>query len=362
MLKTKSNALRVVEATLCKITGVKKPISKFIIHIMELWLSMNCRYVFSNMERWGSMTEKSYRNGFGKIFNWFNFNFLLIQQHCSKEIIAVFDPSYIKKSGKHTYGIGMFWSGVRQKALPGLEIGCLAFVDVDAPTAMHGIAEQTPSPKSLTDKRQTLVHHYVNIIKKYVKDIKSVTRYLAVDGYFMKQEFIKPLLKEGLHIITKARRDANLRYLYNGQQRGGKGRPKRYDGKVNTGAIDKQRIKCFYRDNEKTIYAAVLYSIVLKQNTLAAFVYYGDREQPEIIIGTDTEMDVKTLCKYYGLRFQVEFLIRDAKQYTGLQDCQGRDEQKLYTHFNIGDDYSINSQSSLSFISSKRAERKFFNG
>jgi hypothetical protein len=83
----------------------------------------------------GQHDRKKLSQRFGKIFNWFNFNFLLIQQHCSKEIIAVFDPSYIKKSGKHTYGIGMFWSGVRQKALPGLEIGCLAFVDVDAPTA-----------------------------------------------------------------------------------------------------------------------------------------------------------------------------------------------------------------------------------
>jgi hypothetical protein len=99
----------------------------------------------------------------------------------------------------------MFWSGVRQKALRGLEIGCLAFVDVDAATAMHGIAEQTPSLKSLTDKGQTLVHHYVNVIKKYIKDIKPVTRYLAVDGYFMKQEFIKPLLKEGLHIRVVVR-------------------------------------------------------------------------------------------------------------------------------------------------------------
>ena len=36
-----------------------------------------------------------------------------------------------------------------------------------------------------------------------------------------------------------------------------------------------------------------------------------------------------------GLRFQVEFLIRDAKQYTGLEDCQARDKQKLDTHFNI---------------------------
>ena len=335
MLKTQSNALRAVEATLVKVTKVKKPFAKFIIHILGLWLGMNCRYVFSNMDRWGAMSEKSYRNSFAKVFDWFNFNFLLIGQHCSKEIIAVFDPSYIKKSGKHTYGIGMFWSGVRQKALKGLEIGCLAFVDVAAATAMHGIAEQTPSPDSLKTESKTLVNHYVSIIQKHVEKIKSVTRYLAVDGYFMKQEFIKPLLKEGLHIITKARHDANLRYLYNAEKTKRRGRPKTYDGKVNTTAIDKEKIKCFYKDDEKTIYASVLYSILLKQKVLAAFVYYGDRKQPEIIIGTDTQMNVKTLCEYYGLRFQVEFLIRDAKQYTGLEDCQSRDKQKLHTHFNI---------------------------
>jgi hypothetical protein len=72
-----------------------------------------------------------------------------------------------------------------------------------------------------------------------------------------------------------------------------------------------------------------------KKIVLAAFVYYGDKEKPEIIIGTDTQMDALTLCKYYGLRFQVEFLIRDAKQYAGLEDCQARDQQKLHTHFNV---------------------------
>lgn len=41
------------------------------------------------------------------------------------------------------------------------------------------------------------------------------------------------------------------------------------------------------------------------------------------------------MCKYYGLRFQVEFLIRDAKQHAGLEDCQARDKQKLHAHFNI---------------------------
>lgn len=152
MLKTKSNAIEVAETTLSKVTGVTKPITKSIIHTVELWLGMNCRYIFSNMDRWGSMTEKSYHDGFKKFFDWFGFNFELVKQHGGKEIIAVFDPSYIKKSWKQTYGLGMFWSGVRQRALKDIEIGCLAFVDVTAGTALHGEAVQTPSPKTLKQK------------------------------------------------------------------------------------------------------------------------------------------------------------------------------------------------------------------
>jgi truncated hemoglobin YjbI len=335
MLKQDANALRVAEATLSKITEVKKPLSKFIIHIVELWLGMNCRYVFSNMERWGKMTEKSYRNCFKKFFDWFGFNYAIVKQHCSKEIIAVFDPSYIKKSGKQTYGMGMFWSGVRQKALKGLEIGCLAFVDVSAGTALHGLAEQTPSPQILKAAGKTLVTHYVSLIKKHISDIKAISRYLAADGYFMKREFIAPLQKEGLHIITKTRSDANLMYLFKGKQKTGRGRKKVYDGKINTAQIDKRRLPCCYAGEDMKVYAGKVYCIVLRQVVLAAFIYYGDKEKPEIIISTDTAMEATKMCKYYGLRFQVEFLIRDAKQFTGLEDCMARDEQKLHTHFNI---------------------------
>ena len=67
---------------------------------------------------------------------------------------------------------------------------------------------------------------------------------------------------------------------------------------------------------------------------LAVIVYYGEKEKPEIIICTDTTIEAMTMCKYYGLRFQVEFLIRDAKQHAGLEDCMARDQNKLHTHFN----------------------------
>lgn len=124
-------------------------------------------------------------------------------------------------------------------------------------------------------------------------------------------------------------------YLYKGKQKAGKGRPRLYDGKVNPSAIDKRRIKCCYQDKDKQVYAATVYCVQLKQIVLVAFVYYAGKDKPEILVGTDTAMDAVTLCRYYGLRFQVEFLIRDAKQYAGLEDCQARDQQKLHTHFNI---------------------------
>ena len=41
-----------------------------------------------------------------------------------------------------------------------------------------------------------------------------------------------------------------------------------------------------------------------------------------------------TLYRYYKARFQIEFLFRDAKQFTGLSDCQARSASKLRFHFN----------------------------
>ncbi len=37
----------------------------------------------------------------------------------------------------------------------------------------------------------------------------------------------------------------------------------------------------------------------------------------------------------YRLRFQIEFLYRDAKQYTGLNDCEARSVNKLNFHWNM---------------------------
>lgn len=52
-------------------------------------------------------------------------------------------------------------------------------------------------------------------------------------------------------------------------------------------------------------------------------------------MSTDTDLCPKLILKYYRLRFQIEFLFRDAKQYAGLEHCQARSKDKLEFHFNM---------------------------
>jgi Transposase DDE domain len=53
-----------------------------------------------------------------------------------------------------------------------------------------------------------------------------------------------------------------------------------------------------------------------------------------VLFSTDVGLKALTLYRYYKARFQIEFLFRDAKQFTGLSDCQARSQAKLDFHFN----------------------------
>ena len=46
-----------------------------------------------------------------------------------------------------------------------------------------------------------------------------------------------------------------------------------------------------------------------------------------LLFSTDLTLDALAIVKYYKARFQIEFVIRDAKQYTGLMDSQARNSK-----------------------------------
>jgi len=336
-VSNKSKAL--VEKILQKIGGLKKPRKKFIASIIILFLSMRGRYTFKGMERYSNHCEKTYRLHFEQAYDFLSFNIELSKEHLSDHRVIAFDPSYLPKSGKRTPNMGKFWSGCLGKAVQGIEIGGLGVVDIDRNTAFNLEAVQTPSPAKLKEQGKSLVDHYAQLILERWERLSVLSSYLAVDGYFSKKTFVDPVTQyTGLHVISKLRTDANLKYLYKGPKKKGRGRPKKYDGKVNTKKIDKRRFKQIHQDEDVIIYQAIVWSVTLKRAVNVAYVEFLKEGQPTdrygIYFTTDLELEGQLIFKYYKARFQIEFLFRDAKQHVGLTHCQARSENKIHFHVN----------------------------
>ena len=96
-------------------------------------------------------------------------------------------------------------------------------------------------------------------------------RYVIADGYYSKRKFLDGVGALGLHQIGKLRRDANLRYLYQGVGRPGPGRPKTYDGKVQWDDLSRfERVQS--EDDGIVLYHQVLNHMHLRRNLRVVLV------------------------------------------------------------------------------------------
>lgn len=240
------------------------------------------------------------------------------------------DCSFVNKSGNKTYGLGKFWDSKQSKAEKGLEISTLAVVDVDYNTAYQISTRQTP-PEAKDG--ETRVNDYVRHFQEDCHALPESVRYIATDAYYTKQQFTQAVLEKGYHQIGKMRCDANLRYLYTGEQKP-KGRRKVYDGKMVIG--DTSRLEFVESQEDFEIYTAQVNCVNLKRDVRIAYLVKKTAQgfSYAVLFSTDIELDALMLVRYYKARFQIEFLFRDAKQFTGLGDCQARSELALHSHFN----------------------------
>lgn len=136
-------------------------------------------------------------------------------------------------------------------------------------------------------------------------------------------------------MIGKLRKDANLRYLYHGKQNA-RGRKRLYSAKFDINNLQALEFVGIEEDNGKEIqlYTAIVKSISLEQNIRIVLVRQAisaNKYRQAILFSTDT---ASKIYQYYSTRFQIEFSIRDAKQFAGLSDCQARYKESLHFHFN----------------------------
>jgi hypothetical protein len=58
----------------------------------------------------------------------------------------------------------------------------------------------------------------------------------------------------GFHLVSRLRNDADLYYTFKGKQKDGRGRPKKYDGKINFKNLKSEQVKLVYESESEKIY------------------------------------------------------------------------------------------------------------
>ena len=313
-------------------SALKESRKQFILNVLLCFLSIKGRINFLQLSRYSKYCEQYFRINFENKFNFQDFNRRLILDLKIKECITAFDPSFITKSGKCTFGLGKYWSGCAKQAKWGLDICGFAVIDILQNTAFHLNAIQTPPFENIT-----LLDYYCQIVKENYLYFKELSNYMVADAYFSKKKVVDTMLSLGLHFISRLRDDAVLMYIYQGEPTGKKGRPKTYDGKVNAYNFNMDYFTKNFSDKEMKIYSAIVYCSAFKRDIkLAVAIYYKDGKETarKLYFSTDLELCAEKIVRYYRSRFQIEFLYRDAKQHCGLMHCQARSQNKLHFHFN----------------------------
>ena len=311
-----------------------KPQQKFMFALLMTLMSLVGKANFRNMSRFSSYHEKSFSRWYRKRFDFRSLNTALIADHCMQaedEIIGVHDASFLRKSGKFTEGLGRFYSGCLGKAAKGLEASGLGVVNISHNTCYMLDIKQT---KDSDHQARTLFYSsHVTGSKEQLQELGVST--IVADGYYAKFKFLDAVESEGLTVVSKLRKDCDLRYVYKGMH-GKRGRPKKYDGKVDLSDLSRfDRVTD--HDLENTyVFTQEVFSMITKKKIRVVVLKFdrGHRKALAVLFSTDPNMQAVDIIRYYKARFQIEFCFRDAKQHTGFEDCQSLKSEAIEFQLN----------------------------
>ena len=245
------------------------------------------------------------------------------------------------------------------KALP--EISVISLVEVETHISYSLSVQQThkrpttelpKKPRTVTRKKNskkrckkqvsessmpeiTRVDDYAKHLKNTRSLLPDSVRYLVADGYYCRAKFWEAVRESDLNLISKLRVDANLNYLY-AAEKNKFGAPRKYDGKVDCNNLNNLTFVKEIKPGVK-LYSLVVWSCCLKCKIRLACIselQTNGKTKNILLFSTDINLPAEQILEYYQARFQIEFIFRDPKQFTGLSDCQSLNSQRLDFHFN----------------------------
>jgi hypothetical protein len=326
--------MTIVNDILQQMPGVGQPQRKFLAVLFATILALRGHVNFRNLRRYCDYSERTLARQFRAVFDLPDFHQRVLNtalDPCAA-LISVQDASFIPKSGKQTFGLGHFVNGCANRAERGLEISTLAVVEVTRRCAFTLAAALTPPGDAEATSAQAEDETRIDCYKQQLHDLRHrlppSVKYHCVDGSFAKKKYIDAVVALKLHPITKLRSDAHCLFLYTGPHPQRRGPQRKYDGKVQF--HDLRRVEALGQREQRThvhLYTALVWHVSIKRK-LRVVVLLNQKapRKPRSIVlaSTELELDGRKLMEHSVARFQIEFLFRDSKQFTGLADCRAR--------------------------------------
>lgn len=327
-------------------------------------LAMTGRVTMRGIARW-SGNGGSYRTVqrfFATVIPWASLFWVFFRTHVFQAddvYLLAGDETVVTKAGKHTHGLDRFFASLYERAVPGLAFFTLALVSTRQRRSFPITIEQvvrTPEeqaaarakaarpdptaakrkpgrPKGRTATAQTPVpltpelariQTMIQQLQHRIGGLFPLT-YLLLDGHFGTNPALQMVLQCGLQLISKLRSNSALYLPYAGPY-AGRGPRRIYGDKLNPRAIPDRYLQ------ETRVEGAItthIYHLEARLKTMPQLlnivVIVKTNRQTQalahvILFSSDRTLAAATLIDYYGLRFQLEFNFRDAKQYWGLED------------------------------------------
>ena len=328
-------------------------------------LAMTGRVTMLGISRWSGDggRYRTVQRFFATAIPWASLFWLFFRTHLlQKDDVYLLggDETVVTKAGKHTYGLDRFFASLYGKSVPGLAFFTLSLIStkqrrsfpiaveqvlrtpqeqaVLRPKAATPATERVPKrkpgrPKGSSTKAKSSVElppeltRIQTLLLALLARIGGLIRltYLVLDGHFGTNAALQMARQCNLHLISKLRCDSAL-YLPYDDPYAGRGPRRIYGERLDPRAMPESSLRQTavadgietriyqVQARHKTFSCPLNIVVIVKTNLTTQAVAHV------ILFSSDPTLPFATLIDYYGLRFQLEFNFRDAKQYWGLED------------------------------------------
>jgi putative transposase len=328
-------------------------------------LVMTGRVTMLGISRWAGKggSYRTVQRFFSQALPWAILFWVFFRQHVYRQedvYLLVGDEVVATKAGKLTHGLDRFFSSLYGKPVPGLAFFTLSLVSVQArrsfPIRVEQVvrsdAEKAASKAKAAAKKPTAaakrrpgrpkgskktpkadvpltpelgrITGMLGALLHLIAGVVSLT-YVVLDGHFGNHHALQMARQHNLHLISKRRCDAALSFPYTGPY-AGRGPHRKSGDKVHYNNIPRPYLKETSVEGhiQTHLYQAqLLHKDFTQPLNVVIIAKTNLRTQARahvVLFSSDLELADASLVDYYGLRFQIEFNFRDAKQYWGLED------------------------------------------